>query len=124
MPETAAPPAVAQRYASAYARFDTHELLDVLAPNLRIRQVNPAATLSSAAHRHTSPPRRLFSTATRPTRPRRQAPTRSAIASSRTSRIQMQRTGQLYLMQHSDILTVADGKVVKIDSVCTGTRPT
>ncbi len=28
-----------------------------------------------------------------------------------------------YLMQRSGIVTVADGKVVEIDSVCTGARP-
>jgi hypothetical protein len=28
-----------------------------------------------------------------------------------------------YLMQHSEIVTVADGKVAEIDSVCTGARP-
>jgi hypothetical protein len=37
--------AIARRYANAYAAFDSAELLDVLAPDLRFRQVNPGGYL-------------------------------------------------------------------------------
>jgi len=45
MPETTDPLTIGRRYAGAYAAFDTSELLDVLAPNLRFRQVNPGGYL-------------------------------------------------------------------------------
>jgi hypothetical protein len=37
--------AIARRYANAYAAFDSAELLDVLAPDLRFRQENPGGYL-------------------------------------------------------------------------------
>ena len=51
MPETTDPLAVARRYTDAYAGFDTHELLDALAPNLRFRRINPGGYLElGSAH--------------------------------------------------------------------------
>jgi hypothetical protein len=45
MPETTDPLAIARGYADGYAAFDTSELLAVLAPTLRFRQVNPGGYL-------------------------------------------------------------------------------
>jgi hypothetical protein len=120
MPETTHPLAVARRYASAYAAFDTSELLDVLALNLRFRQVNPGGYLQlDSAHAYIEATRQFLDA---------YDTHRSAGASAEemcdriltTSRIQMHRHHNPYLMQQSETLTFADGKVVEIDSVCTG----
>jgi len=123
MPEATDPLTIGRRYAGVYAAFDTSELLDVLAPNLRFRQVNPGGypELDSAA---------AYIDATRQFLDaydvHRGAGATAEEVGDRiltTSRIQMHRDHRQYLMQHSEIVTVADGKVVEIDSVCTGARP-
>jgi hypothetical protein len=95
----------------------------VLAPNLRFRQVNPGGYLELGSARAyidaTSEYLDTYDTQ------------RSAGASAEemgdrvltTSRIQMHRDHRQYLLQHSEIVTVAGGKVVEIDSACTGARP-
>jgi hypothetical protein len=111
------------RYAEAYAAFDTSELADVLAPDLRFRQVNPGGYLElSSARAYIDATGQFLDT---------YDTHRSAGASAEdmgdriltTSRIQLHRDRGRYLMQHSEIVTVADGKVIEIDSVCTGARP-
>jgi hypothetical protein len=122
-PARSHPLAVARRYAEAYAAFETSELRDVLAPNLRFRQVNPGGYLELD-----SPD--AYIDATRQFLESFDAH-RSAGASAEelgdriltTSRIQLHRDRSPYLMQHSEIVTVADGQVIEIDSVCTGARP-
>jgi ubiquinone/menaquinone biosynthesis C-methylase UbiE len=123
MPDTTDPLAVARRYADAYAAFDTSELADVLAPNLRFRQVNPGGYLElDSARAYIDATGQFLDT---------YDTHRSAGASAQqmgdrfltTSRIQLHRDRGPYLMQHSEIVTVADGKVIQIDSVCTGARP-
>ena len=123
MPETTDPLTIARRYAGAYAAFDTSELLEVLAPNLRFRQVNPGGYLElDSAHGYIDATSQFLDT---------YDTHRSAGASAEqmgdriltTSRIQLHTDRGQYLMQHSEIVTVADGKVIEIDSVCTGARP-
>jgi hypothetical protein len=123
MPDTTDPLAVAGRYAGAYAAFDTSELLDVLASNLRFRQVNPGGYLElDSAHAYIDATRQFLDA---------YDIHQSAGASAdemgdrilTTSRIQLHRDQDQYLMQHSEIVTVADGKVIAIDSICTGARP-
>jgi hypothetical protein len=123
MPETTDPLAIARRYADAYAAFDASELLDVLAPSLRFRQVNPGGYLElDSARAYIDATGQFLDTYDKH---------RSAGASAEemgdriltTSRIQLHRDHGQYLLQHSEIVTVADGKVIEIDSVCTGARP-
>jgi SAM-dependent methyltransferase len=122
-PETTDPVTIARRYADAYAAFDTDELLDVLAPNLRFRQVNPGGYLElDSAHAYIDATSQFLDA---------YDTHRSAGASAEaigdriltTSRIRMHRAQRQYLMQHSEIITVVHGKVVQIDSVCTGATP-
>ena len=40
-----------------------------------------------------------------------------------TSTIQLHRNARRHVMQHAEIVTIANGEVVEIDSVCTGARP-
>lgn len=123
MPETTDPLTIARRYAGAYAAFDTRELIEVLAPNLRFRQVNPGGYLElGSAQAYIDATSQFLDT---------YDTHRAAGASAEqmgdrivtTSRIQMHTDDGQYLMQHSEIVTVIDGRVVEIDSVCTGARP-
>ena len=123
MPQTTDAFAVARRYAGAYAAFDTSELLEVLAPDLRFRQVNPGGYPElESADAYIDATSQFLET---------YDAHRSAGASAEefgdriltTSRIRLHRDRGQYLMQHSEIVTVADGKVVEIESVCTGARP-
>lgn len=63
MPETNDPLAVARPYATAYASFDASELLDVLAPSLRLRHVNPSGYLElHSAHAYVDATRQFLDT--------------------------------------------------------------
>lgn len=104
MPDPTDPVAIAPRYADAYAAFDTSELLDVLAPNLRFRQVNPGGYLeldSAQAYIDTTkvipreaPPGAIAarSRSTAPTEVCRcDRPTALLLATSRTQRLPLLR---------------------------------
>jgi SnoaL-like domain len=123
MPETTAALAIARRYADAYAAFDTGELLDVLAPNLRFRQVNPGGYLELDSARAYVEATGQFLGGYDTHRSAGASAEKMGDLVLTTSRIQMHRADGQYLMQHSEIVTVADGQVVEIDSVCTGPRP-
>ena len=123
MDDTADPLTVARRYATAYAAFDTNQLLDVLAPDLRFRQVNPGGYLElDSAHAYIDATRQFLDGYDT----HRSAGVSAEEMGDRvvtSSRIQMERNHRRYLMQHSEIVTVAAGKVVEIESACTGARP-
>jgi ubiquinone/menaquinone biosynthesis C-methylase UbiE len=122
-PERTDPLVVAQRYADAYAAFDTGELREVLAPNLRFRQVNPGGYLElDSAHAYIDATRQFldgYGTHQSAGAVAEELGDRILTA----SRIELHRDRSRYLIQHSEIVTVADGKVIEIDSVCTGARP-
>ncbi len=114
---------IARRYANAYAAFDTAELRDVLAPNLRFRQVNPGGYLEvDSAQAYINGTKAFLDgydahaaiTATAE---------RLGDLVLTTSRMRLDQNGDRYVLQHSEIVTVADGKVTAIDSVCTGSQP-
>jgi hypothetical protein len=120
MPDATDPLTIARRYAEAYAAFDVEQLLDVLAPDLEFRQVNPGGYLElERAQAYVDATQTFLDrydshAAAEATA----APIGDRILT--TSRIEMVGSGERYLMQHSEIVTVADGKVTHIDSVCTG----
>jgi SnoaL-like domain len=115
--------AVARRYADAYAAFDVETLRAVLDPDLRFRQINPGGYLALDTARAY-----IDATADFLTRF-----TDHAAASSRAepvgdrfatgSRMILQAGNRSYVMEHQEIVTVLDGRVVAIDRVCTGARP-
>jgi hypothetical protein len=114
--------AVARRYADAYAAFNTPELLAVLAPDLQFRQINPGGYLkldSAQAYIDTT---NEFLGAYDNHAASSASAERIGDVVVTVSRMELNRAGSRYVMQHSEIVTVTGGKVTAIDSVCTGAR--
>lgn len=114
---------IARRYANAYAAFDTAELRNVLAPDLRFRQVNPGGYLEVDSAQAYIDGTKAFLDG---------YDAHAAITATAeqlgdlvltTSRMRLDQNGDRYLLQHSEIVTVAECKVTAIDSVCTGSQP-
>lgn len=123
MPATGDQVAVARRYAEAYAAFDAAGLADVLAPDLQFRQVNPGGYLQlDSAQAYIDATRAFLDGFDR---------CQAAVATAEplgdrvatTSRLLLHRGQQAYLMQHSEVVTVVDGRVTAIDGACSGARP-
>jgi hypothetical protein len=115
--------AVARRYADAYAAFDTEELLAVLAPGLRFRQVNPGGYLElDSAHAYIQATKTLLDGYDSHAAINATAEPIGDVVLT-TSRMELDRAGSHYLMQHSEIVTVTGGIVTAIENVCTGSRP-
>ncbi len=115
--------AIAAEYAAAYAGFDAGALRRVLSPRLRYRQINPGGVLcfdsadgyvdatadflaGFTSHEAVSHDAEIFGD--------------RVVTASRTRLGLADRT---FLMEHREVLTIADGRIVAIDAVCTGPRP-
>jgi SnoaL-like domain len=123
MPEQTDPVAIARRYAQAYASFDTDELLAVLAPDVQFRQVNPGGYLRlDSAKDYINATKEFLDNFERW---EAASATAEALGDrvSTTSRLRLHQGQHLYLMQHCEIVTIAHGRVVAIDSACSGARP-
>jgi SnoaL-like domain len=123
MPEPTDPVAIARRYAQAYAAFDTDELLAVLAPDVQFRQVNPGGYLQlDSVQAYVNATKEFLDNFER-------CEAASATAEAfgdrvcTTSRLRLYQGQRTYLMQHSEIITIREGRVVAIDSACSGARP-
>lgn len=114
---------VAREYAEAYAAFDRARLAAVLAADLRFRQVNPGGflTLGSAAEYIDASGDPIEAFAAHEALAADATRVGDRIATS--SRMLLTHGSQRYLMEHREVVTVADGQVVAIDSACTGPRP-
>lgn len=117
------PVTVARRYAEAYSAFDEPRLLDVLASDLEFRQVNPGGYLHlHSASAYVDATREFLDTFDRCEAVSASAePLGDRVAT--TSRLRLVVDDQAYVMQHSEIVRVSDGRVVAIDSACSGARP-
>jgi hypothetical protein len=114
---------VARRYAEAYAAFDTAELHAVLAPGLQFRQLNPGGYLELDTAQAYIDATSEFLDAYDNHAASSASAERMGDVVVTVSRMELDRAGSRYLMQHSELVTVTGGKVTAIDSVCTGARP-
>jgi hypothetical protein len=123
MPDEADIAEVGRVYAEAFAGFDEKRLKDVLAPDLRYREVTPAGFLdlrSAAAFLgETSDFLQEFESW------ETVAATSEAMGDRvlATTRVRLHYGTSTYLVEHREVLTITDGRVVAIDGVCTGARP-
>jgi hypothetical protein len=114
---------VARRYAEAYAAFDPPALLDVLATHLDFRQVNPGGYLHLDSAQAYVDATKEFLDNYEHWEPDSATAEDLGDRVMTTSRLRLHKGGATYLMQHSEVVTVANGHVVAIDSACSGPRP-
>jgi len=114
---------VARSYADAYAAFDVPALREALAPTLQFRQINPGGYLSLTTADDYIDATKAFLDGFDRWEPACASAEPFGDRVATTSRLRLHQGGHSYLMQHSEIVTVRDGKVVAIDSACSGPRP-
>jgi hypothetical protein len=113
----------ARDYARAYAAFDEAAVRVMLADSLVFRQVNPGGYLAlDSADGYIAATRDFVSSFdSHGAESFGAGPVGDRVAT--TSRMWLTAGGQRYVMEHQEFVTVREGRVVAIDSVCSGARP-